>query len=216
MKLKHNRIIKNYIKQISEINEASSNVKSKSIENCLMHEKKEDFFNQEIKLLQKELKKLSTDFNKLKEILEKEVNLLCFFRKYFVYTIYLQKKDKERKDYEKQQILKNEKNIYNARKLSMEKLYLELKNKDLKIQNMNNMSDRDSKSKGFSEEKSNQENKNLKKQLNQERSFKVEAFQRVSSLQSQVETLEQKLTDVITLIRPKTAAEIKSKNLFNL
>jgi hypothetical protein len=104
MKLKENRIIKRYIKHISEINEASSGVKIKSVENSLVHGRKEELFNQEIKLLQKHLKKISADFNKLKETLDREVNSMCFI---FIFLILLLLRNKKKNA----KILKSNKNL---------------------------------------------------------------------------------------------------------
>lgn len=53
----------------------------------------------------------------------------------------------------------------------------------------------------------------IKKQLTQERSLKLDAFQKVDDLQTQVFDLEDELTNIVQ-IRPQTSKEgnYKSKN----
>ena len=59
---------------------------------------------------------------------------------------------------------------------------------------------------------------NLKKSLSQERNLKLDAFQRVDNLQTQVYDLEDELSNVVQVAsRPQTgmsASKIKSKSLF--
>ena len=99
-----NRLMSNFSKKLTEITENSNKIKRQEIDNRLISEQKELLLNQQKHALKKRLVKLDVDLRKLKDELEKEL------------------KEKQNKEHELQQRIKNEKNLSSAKQSNVEKL----------------------------------------------------------------------------------------------
>jgi hypothetical protein len=93
-----------YSKKITEITEYSNQIKRQEIDNSLLNDQKQLLLNQQKSALKKRLVKLDVDFNKLKSELEKEL------------------KEKQNKEHELQQRIRNENNLNSAKQFNVEKL----------------------------------------------------------------------------------------------
>lgn len=103
-KIRINRLMSHFSKKLTEVTENSNKIKRQEIDNTLLFEQKQLLINQQKSALKKRLVKLDVDFNHLKAQLEKEL------------------KEKQNKEHELQQRLKNEKNLHLAKQSNVEKL----------------------------------------------------------------------------------------------
>lgn len=98
----------------------------------------------------------------------------------------------------------------------MEKLFEELENKDVELRNLYVINEKASRMHMINDNKAQKELLALRKSLLMERNLKLDAFQRVDDLQSQLYDLEDEITtQVVTQTRPQTSvANTKQSILF--
>lgn len=89
----------------------------------------------------------------------------------------------------------------------------ELEVKDTELRNLHVYTEKTVKIQTLNDMKMNRELTNLKKNLMHERNLKLDAFQKVDDLQSQVFDLEDELTNIVSATRPQTGVSTKSNQL---
>jgi hypothetical protein len=104
-----------------------------------------------------------------------------------------------------QQKLKNEKNLISAKKSNVEKLFEELENKEAELRNLHVLNEKSTRLHMINDNKIQKEVLALRKSLYTERNLKLDAFQRVDDLQSQLYDIEDEISHVITNTRPQTS-----------
>ena len=183
---------KKYTKKINGITEETDLVKKKSVNNALHSEEKQILIKQQNIALRKQLATLDVEFSNLKNKLDKEL------------------KEKSTREYELQQKIKNEKNLNAAKTNNVERLFEELEEKDIELRQLYLKTDKTSKMQSLSDSKIQKELNVLKKNLAQERHFKLDAFQKVDELQSHLYDLEDELTNnPINSDRPQSSSVAK-------
>lgn len=210
-KIKLFTISNEFNKEITELTENSDKIKRRETDNMLMSEQRQLLIHQQKVSLKKQLSKLDVEYNNLRMKFEKEL------------------KEKQIKEHELQQKMKNEKNLNSAKqsnvdklvsifctcmlKLKMNELFSngeifysqleELEDKDMELRNLHMITEKTSKIQSINGNKIQREVSNLKKNLLQERNLKLDAFQKVDELQSHLYDLEDEITN-ISQVRPQS------------
>ena len=116
-----------------------------------------------------------------------------------------------------QQKLKNEKNLISAKKSNVEKLFEELESKEAELRNLHVLNEKSTRMHMINDSKIQKEILALRKSLYNERNLKLDAFQRVDDLQSQLYDIEDEISHVITHTRPQTSVgNTKPSKLYNI
>ncbi|RMZ93268.1 coiled-coil domain-containing protein, partial [Brachionus plicatilis] len=171
-KLKENASMSTFNKKLGEITENSDQIKQQEIDNKLLSDQKQTILNQQKLALKRQLYKMDIEFASLRQKLEKEL------------------REKQNKEHELQQKMKNERNLNSAKRSNVEKLFQELEAKDVELRNLHMVTEKSNKLQSIYGNKIQKEITQLKRNLLQERNLKLDAFQKVDELQSHVYELE--------------------------
>lgn len=194
-KLKENANLNTFNKKLGEITENSDKIKQQEIDNKLQSELKQTILSQQKLALKRQLFKLDFEFANLRQKLEKEL------------------REKQNKEHELQQKMKNERNLNSAKRSNVEKLFQELEAKDVELRNLHMVTEKSTKMQSIYGSKIQKEISQLRRNLLQERNLKLDAFQKVDELQSHVYDLEDNMFNT-TSSRPQTS--ISKASRFNL
>jgi hypothetical protein len=192
-KIKLYKVSQELNKEITELTENSDKIKRRETNHTLMSEQRHLLVHQQKTSLKRQLSKLDVEFNSLKQKFEKELN------------------EKQMREHELQQKMKNERNLNSAKQSNVDKLLEELEDKDTELRTLHMITEKTSKMHTINDGKIQREVNFLKKNLLQERNFKLEAFQKVDELQSHLYDIEDEMT-TLTTVRPQSSYT-KSKNL---
>lgn len=99
-------------------------------------------------------------------------------------------KEKQEKTHEAQQRARSQKQLEMAKQANIEKLEVELKDRDTRLRILSDEQDKVIRMQQMHQEKIRKDIEGVRKQLNHERSLKLDAFTRVDDLQTQVYDLE--------------------------
>jgi hypothetical protein len=236
--LKMNYMRNNFSKKLTEVTDNSNKIKRQEIDNTLLSEQRQLLLNQQKTALKKRLVKLDVDFNNLKSVLEKEVSSLSsfFFNLYSDYSkfsTFIKLKEQANKEHELQQRIKNEKNLNSAKQSNVEKLvykfinfrnfkkltftflnhfkFEELEAKEIELRNLHLITEKAAKIQMVNENKIAREISSLKKTMIREQNLKLDAFQRVDELQTNVYSLEDDIKVLISSRPPSAANKCKLK-----
>ena len=130
-KLKMFRSTCRFNKRVNQLTEVSNRVKKQSVDTTLALEQKQMLIVQQKHALKKQLAKLDAEYAGLKLKLDKEVHLktILTFKSFFFLNIKLKLKEKQNREHEAQQRLKNDRNLNSAKQYNVEKLFEELTQK---------------------------------------------------------------------------------------
>lgn len=119
---------------------------------------------------------------------------------------------KQEKQHSHQQKVRSEQKLEEAKKANMDKLMEQLEDKDLKLRVLSDEQTKHQKMKEMSREKSHQQVVTVKRQLQRERVLKMDAYQRVDELQTQIYDI----STGVFVSRPHTAAtSVRTKSSRN-
>nr|KAI8733110.1 hypothetical protein BgiMline_029055 [Biomphalaria glabrata] len=179
----------NFQKSAADLQKIAENNKKEHVEVKMLAEEEILQLRQQLLAIRKALTETDKDCNQVRKKLERELKL------------------KSEKEHEEAQKEKSKQQLEKAKQATMDRLVNDLMDKETKLKLIEQDKDRTTKLTQIAYEKAKREKEIIKKQLNQERSLKVEAFNRVDTLQSQVYDFETCL-----MSRPMSSTTALSKS----
>ncbi|XP_059153793.1 uncharacterized protein LOC131939486 [Physella acuta] len=158
----------NFLKSKSKLKQVAEDCKKAELELRMLAEEEIILLRQQLVALRKSMLDMDKESNQVRKKLSRELKL------------------KAEREHETAQKERSKQQLEQAKQATVDKLVDELMDKESRLKMLEQDQDKSTKLTLMAYEKSKREISLIKKQLNQERNFKLDAFNRVDSLQSQV------------------------------
>ncbi|CAL1545735.1 unnamed protein product [Lymnaea stagnalis] len=158
----------NFVKSTADLRKQSETSKKEHLEVRMMAEEEMILLRQQLVAIRRAMTAVDVDCNQVRKKLQREMKM------------------RSEREHEEAQRERSKQQLEKAKQESLIKLVDELKDKDSRLMMLEDDKDRSSKLTQLAYEKTKREKEMIKKKLNHERTLKLDAFNRVDSLQSQV------------------------------
>ncbi|KAL5014613.1 hypothetical protein ScPMuIL_008883 [Solemya velum] len=169
---KHNHSSVNFFKTIGDLKKDAENSKKEYIEVKMMAEEEVILLRQQLIAIRKGLEKAEKECNEVKKHLDREL------------------KEKMEKTHEALQKAQNQQQLHQVKQSNIETLLEELEDKETRLKYLTDEHDKSTKMQLMLQEKVRKDIEVIKNKLSHERNLKLDAFQRVDELQSQIYDIE--------------------------